>query len=252
MYGEHTEINCIFRKMGKLRRSNPFQVLAAFSRAESLLGMGCLMGLIFPSWLLMMIISATLLPSLISLALSLVNMSQDQLTKRVIPGRVTAAIEGDFVVFHVGSRPNRIVDRYFAWMGTAMFAMLKELEDAPEETGCLGTETYLGANNQGVLVVQYWRSLEHLNAYARSRDQAHYSAWRRLFAKGKSTTDYGFFHEAFEVKAGRYECIYVNMPPLLLTNSFGVRTIPCHGRHMTAAGRVGDSDGNDWPDGFKH
>jgi hypothetical protein len=73
----------------------------------------------------------------------------------------------------------------------------------------LGTESYFGADGTGGMIVQYWRSIEQLNAYARSQTNTHYSPWKKLFMMGKESTDVSFWHETFQVKAGQYECIYV-------------------------------------------
>lgn len=109
-----------------------------------------------------------------------------------------------------------------------MGQILRELQSLPKETGCLGikltseffilpfflfnsegSEVYYGADGIGSLIVQYWRSLDHLNAYARSQSNKHYGPWKELYAIGKKSTNLGFWHEAFEVKAGKYECVYV-------------------------------------------
>lgn len=109
----------------------------------------------------------------------------------------------------------------------------------------------MGTDNQGTLLVQYWRSMEHLQAYARSRTNKHNPAWKILFKKGKETTDYGFWHEAFEVKAGKYDAIYVNMPPILLGNCVGTEIVDCSGKNATSKGRTGMSAGEDWPEEFE-
>ena len=51
--------------------------------------------------------------------------------------------------------------------------MLKELDTLPsDETG------FLGHNGPSLgVIVQYWRSFDHLEAYARSKDNAHFPAW---------------------------------------------------------------------------
>ena len=82
---------------------------------------------------------------------------------KIIPDRMTAQIEGDFVVFLIGMRINRFWLPH-KWMPAfaAMPRMLIELSKLPaEQTG------FLGYNNVGFgRVLQYWRSFEHLEAYA--------------------------------------------------------------------------------------
>ncbi len=94
----------------------------------------------------------------------------------VIDRRMTAEIEGDFVVFLIGMRINRF-RRVSKWLPVffAMPRMLRELERTPE-AGLLGAGLYMGSPRRP-LVVQYRRSFEHLEAYARSRDATHWPAW---------------------------------------------------------------------------
>ena len=82
-------------------------------------------------------------------------------------------LQGDFVVFHIGARPNNKLDKMFKGMGEAFREMGAELEDHPE-LGCLGSEAFIGPT--GTSSVQCWRSLDHLNAYTRSRTNLHASA----------------------------------------------------------------------------
>lgn len=81
----------------------------------------------------------------------------------IVASPVTAQIEGDFVVFLIGTRINKPW-KINKWMPTiaAMTRMLKELEAPPPEAGCLGW-TSLGLTS----FLQYWRSFDHLEAYAR-------------------------------------------------------------------------------------
>lgn len=166
------------------------------------------------------------------------------LARKVERGRKMARIKGDFVVFHIGACPNRAIDGFLKWMGDAMEEMLEELEEHPE-LGCLGGETFVGTT--GALVIQYWRSIDQLNAYARNKNNKHASAWTKLMKKGRETADYGFWHETFEVKSGQYESIYVNCPPMLLGNCRETELVQLAGKYNSAAGRAG-KDGNDYPE----
>lgn len=49
--------------------------------------------------------------------------------------------------------------------------MLRELKQTPE-AGFLGASNYFGSPRRP-MPVQFWRSFEHLETYARSRDAAH-------------------------------------------------------------------------------
>ena len=86
--------------------------------------------------------------------------------------------------------------------------MLKELEAAPAEVG------FLGHNGLGKNIVQYWRSFDHLERYARDRDALHWPAWVEFNRRMKeSRGDVGIWHETYRIRAGEYEAIYSGMPP---------------------------------------
>ncbi len=154
--------------------------------------------------------------------------------------RVTASIEGDFVVFLIGARINRWwkMHKYF-WFIKTMPKMIAELEAKPE-SGFLGHQQ-LGMTT----LVQYWRSLDQLLAYARSRDGVHYPYWVKFNREIGSNGDIGIWHETFIVHAGDYECIYNNMPLMGLAKVS--RQVDAVGRLATAKGRAGKSNGTDAP-----
>ena len=132
----------------------------------------------------------------------------------VVPKRVTAQIEGDFVVFLIGMRVNKPWKPH-KWLPVfrAMPRMIRELEARPE-SGFLGHIMSFG------VIVQYWRSFDHLEAYARDSDQQHWPAWVDLNkCVGGSRGDVGIWHETYKVQAGEYECVYSGMPPLGLAKA---------------------------------
>ena len=162
----------------------------------------------------------------------------------IVPGRMSAEIEGDFVVFLIGARVNRLwkLPKY-AWFMTAMPKMIKELEARPE-SGFLGWQA-LGPFN----MVQYWRSLPQLVAYARAKDATHFPNWVRFNRDIGQNGDIGIWHETYLVKAGQYEAIYGNMPPFGLGKI--TTTIAAEGQQRTAQGRLGLTQGEDAPVPFK-
>ncbi|MCW3115186.1 MAG: transcriptional regulator [Segetibacter sp.] len=143
---------------------------------------------------------------------------------------MTVDLEGDFVVFIISMRINRWW-KIHRWLPVAMAMprMLKELYGKPE-SGFLGAESSLA------LVVQYWKTFEHLEAYAKDRNGAHYPAWKAFNTKMKSNGDVGIWHETYKIRAGEYECIYNNMPPYGL-GKVG-KLIPAAGRKESAADRL--------------
>ena len=128
----------------------------------------------------------------------------------VFGGRYSAAIEGDFVVFLIGMRVNRPW-KLHRWLPVfiAMPRMLRELE-RQHDSGFLGATQGLFAT--GPVVVQYWRSFEDLERYARNPDAEHLPAWRRFNQQVRGSGDVGIWHETYRVRAGEYESIFGNMP----------------------------------------
>jgi hypothetical protein len=129
----------------------------------------------------------------------------------VRPGRWTTKIEGDFVVFLIGARldPWHPV-RSLKDLGgqRSMMYMLKYLSEHPEK-GLLGYESTLPR----LTVIQYWRSFEHLERFARDQDDPHLAPWRAYWRRVGTSSRTGIWHETFLVRAGEYEAIYGNMPP---------------------------------------
>eukprot|EP00884_Botryococcus_braunii_P019409 jgi/Botrbrau1/6151/Bobra.331_2s0041.1 len=101
------------------------------------------------------------------------------------------------------------------------------------------------------LILQYWRSHEHLIAYARNPNQKHFPAWakvRRYWIKTREqsgTAAFGLYHETFRVRAGGYEAIYDDMPAYGLGRIFGL--VEAKGRYKSAKSRLGLPEGSDAP-----
>lgn len=154
---------------------------------------------------------------------------------KVIPGRFTAQIDQPFVVFIIGMR----VNKFFAfrkWFRTAMAMgpMIRTLYQHPEK-GFLGAQTFF--NLRGTVTVQYWRSFEDLEKFARDKDDPHLEAWRRFNKTIGSDGSVGIFHETFLVDAGKYEALYGNMPVFGLAAA--TKHVPAVGRRETARRRLG-------------
>jgi Domain of unknown function (DUF4188) len=150
---------------------------------------------------------------------------------KIVAKRVTARIDGEFVVFLIGMRINKPW-KLHKWLPVfqAMPRMIRELEARPE-SGFLGHIMSLG------VIVQYWRSFEHLEAYARDQNQLHWPAWvdfnRRV---GASRGDVGIWHETYRVREGEYECVYSGMPPFGLAKASA--TVEATGLLESARGRL--------------
>jgi hypothetical protein len=128
----------------------------------------------------------------------------------IINRRVCAEIDGPFVVFLIGMRVNRWWKPWkYLPVFRAMGRMLPELMRQPD-LGLLHARTHFGFRN--VLLVQYWRSYEALEAYAVARDRAHLPAWAAFNTAVASNGDVGIWHETYRIAPGDYENVYGNMP----------------------------------------
>lgn len=157
---------------------------------------------------------------------------------KIIADRVSAQIEGDFVVFLIGMRINKWwkVGKWVS-VALAMNRMQRELTAlSPEQTGCLETRLI----SPGI-TVQYWRSFDHLEAFARDTSGLHMRAWSQFNKAAKGARgDVGIWHETFLVQAGNYESLYSGMPLMGLGKAS--TTIPATGPMNTARSRAFGSD----------
>ena len=151
----------------------------------------------------------------------------------VINDRMCAQVDGEAVVFLIGMRFNKLwkIHKWFPVL-LAMPKMIRELEQKPE-LGFLGYHLWFGRTT---MLLQYWRSIEQLNAYAKSREGAHLPAWAVFNRAIGRSGDVGVWHETYKIKEGNYETIYVNMPPFGLAKA--TKSIPVSGKRETAAGRM--------------
>jgi hypothetical protein len=151
--------------------------------------------------------------------------------------RLSATVEGSFVVFLIGMRINKPWKVHKWWpVAQSMPRMLAELQAHPE-LGMLGGEMWFGRTT---ILVQYWRTVEQLLSYAKDRNAMHLPAWKAFNQSVGSSGDVGVWHETYSVPAGGYENIYVNMPPFGL-GKFGVPT-PATGVLQSAEGRLRAGD----------
>ncbi len=87
-----------------------------------------------------------------------------------------------------------------------------------------------------MIVLQYWKSVEQLNAYAKSRNNAHLPAWAAFNRAIGKSGDVGVWHETYSIKEGNYETVYVNMPPFGLGKA--TKSVSASGKRESAAGRM--------------
>jgi hypothetical protein len=130
--------------------------------------------------------------------------------------RVTHAFQGDLVLFLIGMRIHQpwrldVVGRVFA----AMPRMVAELErnrqaaargDA-EDLGFLSARYLLDGAHP--MLLQYWRSTDHLYRYAADADLRHRPAWKAFYGyAAKAPEAVTIWHETYAVPAGGHESIY--------------------------------------------
>ena len=152
--------------------------------------------------------------------------------------RMAAEIEGDFVVFLIGARfDKRNPVRSILDLGgrRGMQHMLKYLMAHPEK-GLLAFQMGLPT------IVQYWRSFEHLEAFAKDKDDPHLDAWRNYWRRVGRSDRTGIWHETYLVKAGNYEAVYGNMPPFGLGKAG--KLVPIS-EQSSARGRLGSTGAAD-------
>lgn len=155
---------------------------------------------------------------------------------KVIAGRYTAQTDEPFVVFLIGMRVNKFL-AFRKWLPTAlaMGPMLRTLYQHPEK-GFLGGHTLISL--RGVTQVQYWRSFDDLERFARNQDDPHLPAWQRFSrAVGYQDGSVGIWHESYVVEPGRYEVVYGNMPVFGLAAA--TTHVPARGRLESARRRLG-------------
>jgi hypothetical protein len=152
---------------------------------------------------------------------------------KVVNDRMCAQVDGEAVVFLIGMRFNKLW-KLHKWLPVimAMPRMLRELEQNPD-LGLLGYHQWFGRT---VVVLQYWRSVEQLNAYAKSRNNAHLPAWTVFNRAIGKSGDVGVWHETYRIKEGNYETVYVNMPPFGLGKA--TKSVPASSKRESAAGRM--------------
>jgi hypothetical protein len=154
--------------------------------------------------------------------------------------RLTASLDGDFVVFLIGMRINQPL-RLHKWLpvAAAMPRMLEELYRRPD-SGLLHAEMWF---SRTIIIVQYWRSMEQLMAYAKDRESAHLPAWQAFNRAIGTDGSVGIWHETYAATPGSHENIYVNMPPFGLGRAGTLHQ--AQGGRRSAAGRLRAHAGTD-------
>lgn len=153
----------------------------------------------------------------------------------LFPGRFTAHTDDPFVLFMIGMRLNRLsAIRKAFYVAKEFTKMRRELEKDPQK-GLLGGRTILYARGLGM--VQYWRSYEDLESWARSSADAHMPGWRGYNQLIGNDGSCGVWHETYLVDPGKVEVVYDNMPAFGLGSV--MKHVPATGHRETAGRRLG-------------
>lgn len=148
-------------------------------------------------------------------------------------GRHAASFDGDLVVFLIGARVHKLWKvRQWLPVAKAMNAMQREIAAHPE-IGCLHIQNFGAVNG---VSIQYWKSFQHLEDFARSNKWSHLPAWREFNRLIRDSGDLGIWHETYMVPAGGFEAMYGNMPAMGLAAAGSMVPI---GAGSTASRRAG-------------
>jgi hypothetical protein len=115
----------------------------------------------------------------------------------------------------------------------AMVPMITTLIQHPEK-GFLGGFTSLSL--RGPVMIQYWRSFEDLESFARRPSDPHLEAWKRFNQTVGSDGSVGIWHETYQVQPGQFETLYGNMPRFGLAQA--VEHLPATGKRYSARDRL--------------
>jgi len=158
---------------------------------------------------------------------------------RILRERLTASIDGDFVVFLIGMRVNNPLKVHKWWpVFLAMPPMIKELTRHPE-MGLLHAEMWFGRTT---IMIQYWRSMEQLLAYAMNKDAEHLPALHAFNKSVGTDGSVGIWHETYAASPGTFETIYTNMPAFGLGKAGLLK--PATGNRESAGARLRSIDHN--------
>jgi hypothetical protein len=153
---------------------------------------------------------------------------------KIFNGRYTAQTDQPFVVFLIGMRINKWW-RFDKWLpvANAMAPMLISLFKNPEK-GFLHGEFFWNMN--GPVLIQYWKSFEDLEKFAREPSDPHLEAWKKFNKAVGADGSVGIWHETYQVEPDKYECVYGNMTQFGL--GAAMQHVPAVGNRETARLRL--------------
>ena len=155
----------------------------------------------------------------------------------IIKDRYCATLEGDFCVFLIGMRVNKplLFHKWipvFWWM-TKMHIEINSRQRMGKDLGLLGCHMWFGRTT---CQIQYWRSLDQLVSFSRSRVSSHWPAWQKFMKSIGTDGTVGIWHETYKCSPHSYESLYINMPPFGLGKVGNI--LPATGKYQTAKKRL--------------
>ncbi|HET8843717.1 MAG TPA: DUF4188 domain-containing protein [Ktedonobacteraceae bacterium] len=154
----------------------------------------------------------------------------------VMRGRFTAQIDGPFVVFRLGVYINRFFLIWKWWPTLRSLLPIMRLLANTRATGLLHSFP-ISYILRGKGYVQYWQSLDDLEAFARDEASPYFELWRRYRESPGADGSVGIWYETFLVEPKKYEVVYDNMPVSGLAAAS--THVPAAGRLETARRRLG-------------
>lgn len=135
--------------------------------------------------------------------------------RKPLRGRFMAENGEPIAVLLIGMRVNKWRSpQHWLPVFFAMPRMLRALRADPE-SGLLGYRILWGPWFGQVTVVQYWRRAGDIRAFSHAEDLTHRPAQDAFAARfGRSKGAVGIWHEMLSVRAGAYQCLYGDMPPI--------------------------------------
>lgn len=121
------------------------------------------------------------------------------------------------VVFILGANSNHPMGLFapgFKSLGDYFQNMWNDAEANREKWGYLGKATTMPMATAGgnvLVTISYWKSIEHLHAFAHG--PTHRLGWDWWAAQNKKYPHIGIMHETYGVPAGGWENIYQNFQP---------------------------------------
>ena len=125
-------------------------------------------------------------------------------------GKFFASSDRPFVLFMLGMRVHNIWNvPKWAQLYQLIPRMLEELKANPQ-LGCMGSISKISFREP--LIIQYWESLEALQAFATNPKHSHLPVWKKFNQVVGKSKDIGIWHETYIIQPGQHENIYINMP----------------------------------------